>query len=113
MPKSTDKNRWPIGRRLDHSGIWRPRAIAKVGVPHLGKLWSDRSVRGAGTVRARYIKWTPEDDRQLAQLRATGMKWAVVAKKLRKTEQPTISRAGVLALQAVGRSVEIGLRAKK
>ena len=64
-------------------------------------------------MRARYLKWRPEDDLQLKHLRATGTKWSVVAKKLKKTEAATISRAGVLAHQAVGRSVEIGLKARK
>ena len=37
-------------------------------------------------MRANNRKWQPEDDLQLTELRATGMKWSVVAKKLKKTE---------------------------
>jgi hypothetical protein len=50
-------------------------------------------------MRGKNRTWKPEDDIQLEQLRATGMQWSVVAKKLNKTEAATISRAGVLAIR--------------
>lgn len=40
--------------------------------------------------------WTPEDDRQLWALRATGARWCVVAKKLNRSEGAVIGRAAVL-----------------
>jgi hypothetical protein len=45
--------------------------------------------------------WTPEDDKQLIALRAEGLKWQVVAKKLGRTEAATVSRAGTLQLQRI------------
>jgi hypothetical protein len=52
-------------------------------------------------MRPRHRRWSSDEDLQLQQLRASGAKWAVIAKKLRKTEAATISRAGYLGLQAV------------
>ena len=66
--------------------------------------------RTGAAMKGRNQEWKPEDDLQLKQLRANGAKWSVVAKKLKKTEAATISRAGVLALQALGHSVEIGTK---
>jgi hypothetical protein len=44
-------------------------------------------------------QWTAEKDEQLLALRAAGLKWYVVAKKLGRTEAATISRAGTLKSQ--------------
>jgi hypothetical protein len=43
--------------------------------------------------------WTPEEEGKLLALRAVGLKWYLVAKKLGRTEAATISRAGVLKVQ--------------
>jgi hypothetical protein len=43
--------------------------------------------------------WTPVEEEQLLALRAVGLKWYLVAKKLGRTEAATISRAGALKLQ--------------
>jgi hypothetical protein len=44
-------------------------------------------------------QWTAEKDEQLLALRAAGLKWYVIAKKLGRTEAATISRAGTLKSQ--------------
>jgi hypothetical protein len=40
--------------------------------------------------------WTPKDDKELLALRAAGIRWYLIAKKLGRTEVATVSRAGVL-----------------
>jgi hypothetical protein len=47
--------------------------------------------------------WTPEEDEQLLALRAGGLKWHIVAKKLGRTEAATVSRAGTLQLRLLTR----------
>ena len=43
--------------------------------------------------------WTPELDELLVAYRAAGLRWAVVAKRLDKTQEATISRAAILTLR--------------
>ena len=43
--------------------------------------------------------WTPELDELLLAYRAAGLRWAVVAKRLDKTQEATISRAAILTLR--------------
>jgi hypothetical protein len=43
--------------------------------------------------------WTPAEEERLIALRATGLPWHVVAKKLERTEAATVSRAGMLQLR--------------
>ena len=40
--------------------------------------------------------WTPEEEQQLLDLRASGLSVAVVAKKIGRTEAAVISRLGIL-----------------
>jgi len=40
--------------------------------------------------------WTAEEDAQLLVLREAGLKWQVIAKRLRRTESSVISRAVIL-----------------
>ena len=46
-----------------------------------------------------YLVWTPKLDELLVELREAGLKWAVVAKRLGKTQEATISRARILNLR--------------
>ena len=56
-------------------------------------------------------QWTAEKDEQLLALRAAGLKWYVIAKKLGRTEAATISRAGTLKSQRPTRGY--GLRSAR
>jgi Myb-like DNA-binding domain len=51
----------------------------------------------AGARRAMKMprRWTPEEDRKLLALRATGVKWSVVARNLGRTEPSVIGRVVV------------------
>jgi hypothetical protein len=40
--------------------------------------------------------WTPEEEKMMLDLRASGMSWHLIAKKLGRTEVATMSRAGVV-----------------
>ena len=53
-------------------------------------------------MRSNIRKWRSEEDQQLAELRAMGMKWSVVAKKLKKTESATVARACILGIPKLG-----------
>jgi hypothetical protein len=43
--------------------------------------------------------WTPAEEERLIALRAVGLPWHIVAKKLGRTEAATVSRAGMLKLR--------------
>ena len=45
--------------------------------------------------------WTQALDELLIELRAAGFKWALIAKRLGKTQEATTSRAGVLSLRGL------------
>ena len=70
-----------IDSRLRFSEPWRRRP-SYCG-RSLSRRENDRTPLDAG------------DDKQLIALRAEGLKWHVVAKKLGRTEAATVSRAGV------------------
>lgn len=52
--------------------------------------------------RMTYRPWTPIEDELLQKLRASGLTWHVVAKRLGKTEAAIIGRAGTLQLRQLG-----------
>ena len=43
-----------------------------------------------------YQRWTSEDERQLLELRATGLTWRAIAKKIGRTEASVVTRVGIM-----------------
>ena len=55
--------------------------------------------------------WSADEDAALLALRATGLKWHLVAKKLGRTEAGTVSRAIQLRTEQTRHLNRAGLRA--
>jgi hypothetical protein len=89
-----------FSRMMEGLGDGRPRCLAQ---PPLAFSWSqikDSKLPSRSSTKVKPWSWTPEEEKLMLELRASGMRPLIIARKLGRTEVAIVNRLGLLKARA-------------